>query len=102
MATPEAKVKAQIKKLLDTTHCYWFMPVTGGFGKAGVADFAVCANGRYVAVEAKAGKGKTTALQDREADRVRAAGGISLVINETNLHELQNTLELINARATTT
>ena len=93
--TPEAKVKAQIKKVLDTTHAYWFMPVTGGFGKAGVADFAVCINGHYVAIEAKAGKGKTTALQDREAARVQAAGGTALVINETNINELENVLNCI-------
>lgn len=93
MATPEAKIKKKIKTILDTTHAYWIMPVTSGFGKAGVADFTVCIRGKYVAIEAKAGKGKLTALQAREAGGVQAAGGTALIINETNIDTLKEVLD---------
>jgi hypothetical protein len=45
-----------------------------------------------VGVEAKAGKGKTTALQEDNLQRIRDSGGSTLVINETNIHELETFL----------
>lgn len=93
--TPEAKVKAQIRKILDTTRAYYAMPIGSGYGNSGVPDFLVCHNGRFIGIEAKAGKGKTTALQDAHLERIRAAGGLALVVNENNLDELK---ELLNAQ----
>jgi hypothetical protein len=69
------------------------MPVTGGYGSSGAPDFLVCLNGRFVGIECKAGKGKTTALQDKNLEDITKAGGLALVINETNLPELK---ELLN------
>jgi hypothetical protein len=77
-----------IRKILDSYGAYYFMPFGGGYGHMGVPDFVGCKDGKFFAVEAKAGKGKTTALQDRELNAVRAAGGIALVINENNLEDL--------------
>lgn len=41
-------------------------------------------------VEAKAGKGKPTALQEMQMTRLREAGAITFIINETNLGELES------------
>lgn len=90
--TPEVKVKKQIRKLLDEMHAYYAMPIGTGYGNSGVPDFLICSGGRFIAVEAKAGKGKTTALQESHLARIRAAGGLSLVINETNINELREVL----------
>lgn len=90
--TPEAKVKKQIRKILDITRTYYAMPIGTGYGSSGVPDFLVCHKGSFVGVEAKAGKGKTTALQEDNLQRIRDSGGITLVINETNLHELEQLL----------
>jgi hypothetical protein len=90
--TPEAKVKKQIRKILDTTRTYYAMPIGTGYGSSGVPDFLVCHKGSFVGVEAKAGKGKTTALQEDNLQRIRDSGGTTLVINETNLHELEKLL----------
>ena len=65
------------------------MPATGGYGVSGVPDFLCCVRGRFVGIEAKAGKGTTTALQDKNIGDIRESGGIAVVINETNLHELE-------------
>ena len=93
--TPEGLVKEKITKLLKEYEVYYFMPIGGMYSKIGVPDVIGCLNGRFIAVEAKAGKGKTTALQDRELKRIKDAGGVSLVINETNLDELRQALEEI-------
>ncbi len=90
MATPESKVKDRIKGIFKAHGVYWLMPMGTGYGKSGVPDFIACINGKFFGVEAKAGKGQTTALQDREMDFIRAAGGTALIINERNLHELEN------------
>lgn len=95
-STPEAKVKSAIRKILDTTKAYYAMPIGSGYGNSGVPDFLVCHNGTFIGIEAKAGKGKTTALQEAHLQRIRGAGGTALVINENNLDELK---ELLHAKA---
>ena len=94
-ATPEAKVKKQIRTTLDKLNIYYAMPIGTGYGNSGVPDFLCCYEGRFVAIEAKAGKGKTTALQDAHIDRIRKAGGGALVVNENNIADLE---DLLNQR----
>jgi pantoate kinase len=97
--TPEAKVKAAIKKIFEFYDVYYVMPMGTGYGNSGPLDFSACVRGRYIGVEAKAGNGKTTALQDRHIEQIRAAGGIALVINELNLNELGRTLYELTAKS---
>jgi Holliday junction resolvase len=92
-STPESKVKKQIRKTLDELGCYYAMPIGTGYGNSGVPDFLVCMKGRFVSIEAKAGKGKPTLLQEDNMRRIREAGGIALVINEFNQEEIWNTHE---------
>jgi len=91
--TPEGRVKAKVVKMLKERGVYYFFPATFGLGRSGVPDVVCCQGGRFLAVECKAGKGKTTALQDREIAAIRTAGGTALVINENNLHELEAHLD---------
>lgn len=91
-ATPEAKVKKQIRKLLDEMDAYYAMPMGTGYGNSGTPDFLICQRGRFIAVEAKAGNNKPTLLQEAAMARIRKAGGIALVINESNMHELKEVL----------
>lgn len=93
MATPEALVKRQIRKILDTTRAYYAMPIGTGYGNSGVPDFLVCHKGRFIGIEAKAGKGTTTALQEKHLKDIRDAGGTSLVVNEHNLDQLKELLD---------
>lgn len=91
-STPEVLVKRKIRKLLDEAGAYYAMPIGTGYGNSGVPDFLICHKGRFIAVEAKAGNNKPTALQELHLSRIRAMGGIALVINETNLHLLKEAL----------
>ncbi len=68
------------------------MPIGTGYGNSGVPDFLVCHAGHFVGIEAKAGKGKTTALQEDNMQRIRESGGTTLVVNENNLNELEELL----------
>jgi hypothetical protein len=92
--TPEGAIKKSIKKWLDLSGAYWVAPVSNGMGRHGVPDFLVCFRGKFIGIEAKAGKGTTTALQDRELAAIVQAGGVALVVNENNLDELK---EILNA-----
>ena len=65
VATPEHKIKQQIKAILDKygDDIYWYMPVPTGYGKR-TLDFLGCAWGIFFAIEAKrSGKARLTALQ---------------------------------------
>ena len=84
-ATPESKVKLKIKAILKEHGAYFAMPIGSAFGNSGVPDFLCCVNGGFLAIEAKAGKGKTTALQDKHLADIEKAGGRTIVINEEAL-----------------
>jgi len=90
--TPESAVKQKIKKMLDDAGAYYAMPIGTGYGNSGVPDFLICSGGRFIAVEAKAGDNKPTALQESHLQKIRAKGGIALVINENNLVDLKEVL----------
>ena len=94
-ATPEKLVKNKIKVILQDGGAYYAMPIGSGYGNAGVPDFLACVNGHFVGVEAKAGKGKTTALQEDNMRRIRESGGSTLVINENNLGKLEAHIKML-------
>jgi pantoate kinase len=93
--TPEAKVKAKIKAILKEHNIYYAMPMGTGYGNSGVPDFLCCVHGYFIAIEAKAGKGTTTALQEKNLTNVRNSGGVALVINETNLADIEAHIKMV-------
>jgi Holliday junction resolvase len=90
--TPEAKVKKQVKKILDELECYYFFPATGGFGKSGVPDIVGCYKGHFIGIECKSGNNKPTLLQEKNLADIKLSGGSSLVVNEVNIGELKDWL----------
>ena len=94
--TPEAKVKAKIKKILEENGVYYAMPIGTGYGRSGVPDFLCCVDGKFLAIEAKAtDKDKPTALQMREMKRIEEAGGETIVIYAENVDKLGKVLTLV-------
>jgi len=91
--TPEGRVKAQAKRALEDAGWWYCMPVGTGYGRSGVPDIIACCAGRLVGIECKAGKGRTTALQDREITRIHAAGGLAFIVDETNVGILADTIK---------
>jgi len=94
--TPEKKVKNAVVKILkEQDSMYYFFPVSGGYGASGVPDIVGCYWGRFFAIECKAGKGKTTALQDKNIAQIREADGRVMVVNEDNINDVLIMLESI-------
>jgi Holliday junction resolvase len=93
--TPEAKVKAKIKKILKDHGVYYAMPIGTGYGNSGVPDFLCCVNGNFLAIEAKAGKGTTTALQEKNLREIKQCGGTAAVIAEEQLEYLEQLIQLM-------
>ena len=91
-STPESKVKKRVKEVLDELGAYYFMPATGGYGRSGIPDIVGCYKGVFFAIECKAGQGITTALQEREMQNIRVAGGHAWVINENNIENVSQRL----------
>lgn len=94
--TPESKVKTKIKATLKNYGAYYAMPIGSGFGVSGTPDFLCCVNGHFLAIEAKANGGKTTALQEKSLRSIREAGGIAIVIDENNMKFLVECIEALN------
>jgi Holliday junction resolvase len=90
--TPERKVKQQVVALLKEAGAYYFFPAANGLGRSGIPDIIVCYKSRFIAIECKAGKGQTTALQERELKRIGEAGGAALVIREDNINMVSSLL----------
>jgi hypothetical protein len=89
----EKKVKEKVKALCKQYAAYYAMPMGTGFGNAGVPDFLICSNGRFIGIETKADKTKKpTALQEKNLAAIRAAGGVALVIHADNLDSLESYL----------
>jgi pantoate kinase len=97
--TPEGKVKKRVKEILDSNKLqgtlYRVMPHGAGYGDSGVPDFLACYNGIFIGIECKAQGNKPTALQLYHLSQIRKAGGVSIIIDETNVDELPRILESI-------
>lgn len=100
-STPEKKVKDKVVKILKDEDVYYFFPATHGFGRSGVPDIVACVAGRFLGIECKAGKNKPTLLQTRELERIRAASGVAVVVNETNWDMLPALLRAMRENTTT-
>lgn len=91
--TPEAKVKQDIRAALDTIakaeKSWYYMPVASRYSVAGIPDFIGCTAGRMWAIEAKAAKGRTTALQDRTLEAMSTAGVRTGIVKpgDTSIYE---------------
>jgi len=88
MATPESKVKKQVKKILDDLGAYHFSPMMDGYGRSGVPDIIACYKGRFIAIECKSGDNKPTLLQLRNIEDIKRNQGLAIVINEDNIESL--------------
>ena len=97
-ATPEGKVKDKVKKLLKKYGIYYCMPMGTVWGKAGVPDIIACVYGKFVGIETKAGKGACTKLQKVEQQRICDSWGITFVVNENSMEQLEEWLGDMTAR----
>jgi hypothetical protein len=88
--TPENRVKARAVTILKAAGAWYCFPATGGYGRSGVPDILVCYKGQFFGIECKADSDRRppTALQRRELEAIRAAGGIAFVVDTHNVEGL--------------
>lgn len=89
----ERDVKAACRKLFAQCDVWWYMPVPGGFGVAGVPDFLGAVNGHMFAVETKFGSKKPTALQEQQHVRLRQHKVPVWVVSDRNFSEFSRYFE---------
>ena len=88
--TPEAAVKKKIHAALKAQGAYAVNYIGGLHANNGTPDILACLDGRFIGIEAKAGSNKPTDLQIVNLRKITEAGGLALVINETNLELLRD------------
>lgn len=75
MRSEESYEKAEIDKYLKKLNCWFFSPLMGGFGDAGVPDRVGVYDGHFFAVEVKRPNKKPTPLQERRMNAIEIHGG---------------------------
>ena len=96
--TPEKKVKNKVVRLLKEYGAYYFFPASYGMGRSGFPDIVCCLRGYFIGIECKAGNNKPTPLQEKELADIIKAGGVSCVINEDNMAELESILTTVMSK----
>lgn len=103
--TPEGKVKKEITQELTRlkelgVKIWWFMPLGGRFGMAGIPDYIGLREGMFFAIEAKAETGKTSKLQVFIMNAILAAGGRARVVQPAQFlpiaHQVQQVLGILD------
>lgn len=93
--TPEGRVKAQVKKILDARKpaLWYYMPIP--MYNRGIPDIIGVYQGVLFAIETKAGNNTPTALQKKALQSIERAGGHALVVNEQNISDVDSLLDEI-------
>jgi len=90
MSTPENRVKAKCTAILKKHKAFYFFPAMGLYGRRGVPDIICCVKGRFLGIECKAGKGQLTDMQMHTLAQIEDAGGVSIVVRESNIDLLKD------------
>lgn len=86
MATPEQKIKKDIKDFIDSKGGYWAVITGGPFSKPGDPDI-VCFfpdDGRFIGIEAKTPTGVQSPIQKARQEEIESKGGIYLLVRSLN------------------
>lgn len=74
----------------------WYIKVWGGgFQKSGIPDMIACIEGQFFGIELKASDGHPSALQLLNIRRIKAAGGIAIILYPSGFEEFKDCIEQI-------
>jgi len=79
-------------KSLPQDQCWYFKVCGAPFQKRGVPDILCCIRGLFIGLEVKAPDGKITAMQLKQIELIRRAGGAAAVV-----HSLADAKHLIKS-----
>lgn len=92
----ERDVKRDIKKILDAYGWFWFSPPANAYGMNGIADVLALRAGVFLAIEAKFGKNRTSALQQAFLQTVAAESGFGFVVSDKTLPQFAEWMVLFD------
>ena len=78
-----------IKTYLKNNGCWYVKYFANRMTKSGVPDILACVNGYFMAIEVKADKGKPSELQLWNREKIREAGGISIIVYPNQWEDLK-------------
>jgi len=88
----ESDITKSILKYLKTLpRCFFWKEHGGIYGTSGIPDIIVCIDGRFIALEVKTQKGKTTPLQNAAIRKIRSSGGFAFVVR--SMEEAKNAID---------
>ena len=88
----ESDITKSILKYLKTLpRCFFWKEHGGIYGTSGIPDIIVCIDGRFIALEVKTQKGKTTPLQNDAIRKIRSSGGFAFVVR--SMEEAKNAID---------
>lgn len=88
----ESDITKSILKYLKTLpRCFFWKEHGGIYGTSGIPDIIVCIDGRFIALEVKTQKGKTTPLQNVAIRKIRISGGFAFVVR--SVEEAKNAID---------
>lgn len=95
----EKTYEQKIKKYLTSIGAYHVKYLGCAFTQAGVPDILACVNGRFVAIEVKAERGRPSALQLHNLKEINNAGGLALLAYPDDFEDLKALLNSPNNEA---
>ena len=88
----EKDLTEKIRAYLKSVDGLFFWKQYGGmYSQSGLPDIICCYNGRFLAFEVKAEKGRTTVLQEVTLRRIKKAGGVALAVR--SVEEVRSVIE---------
>ena len=76
----EKQFENQVKAFLKNEKCWFVKTWSNGIQRRGIPDLLVCCNGYFLGVELKAEKGKPSALQVWNLDKIRESKGMGMIL----------------------
>ena len=76
----EKAFENKIKQYLKSQNIWHVKFFANRMTKVGVPDILACVNGRFVAIEVKAEKGKPSEIQLWNIEKIKDSGGIAMVL----------------------
>lgn len=89
----EKSFENRIKRYLKSKGIWHVKYFANSFTPVGIPDLIAVVNSRFVAIEVKAEKGKTSPLQDYNISEIQRCGGIAIVLRPSGFEEFKKTIE---------
>lgn len=83
----------KIKNHLKSIGAYFIKTHGDRFSKVGTPDIIACVNGKFVAIEVKAEKGKPSELQLYHIREIQRAGGYATVLYPKDFEEFKKLID---------